>query len=146
GKILIKFISIHQKKLNMETYATTRHRVQLINHEGKEVLIADFSNAVTQEEMLEVLDEVGKRFEELDDKVYYIADITNTFNGPKVMKRVKEIGKKYLKHKCIINAVVGVSKIQTVLLEGLNSASLINMKPFRTKQDALNFFSKHRLS
>lgn len=115
-------------------------RVEWIHHNGKKVLFADYSNVKTQEELLEIQKESIRVAREISGTFLSMGDVTNSALGPDFMKEAKLQGKEF-KHKMDKSAIIGITGLKGMLLKGFNLFSGDSVKPFATKEEALDYLT-----
>lgn len=113
--------------------------VKLINHKSKEILLLDYSDCKTLEEMLTVLNDGVDLVRTLPGKGLHLIDITNAYGSRKYMEALKEAGKEVFNEKAGKVAIVGVKGVKKVLLMGYNKIAKIKLVPFETREEAMDY-------
>lgn len=115
---------------------------ELITHNGKKIVFGDYSKCNTKEKMIEKLYEVETLMQKQTGPVLYLADLTKTHGSIEFMTAAKEVAKRTFNHKVEKAALLGISGIKKVLLNGFNAVSSQKFEPFDTKEMALDFLTK----
>lgn len=115
-------------------------RVEWISHKGKKILFINYSEIKSQGEMLEVLNESLKIIREASGTILALSDMTNASVGPDFMKEAKEKGKE-LAGKAEKTAILGITGLKSMLLKGYNLFTGETMKPFSTREEALDYLA-----
>jgi len=113
-------------------------KVQWITHKGKKILFSDYSNVKSQTEMISILDEYLKQIRSSSGKVLVFSDVSDAATGPDFMKKAKEEGKSLIE-RTDKSAIMGITGLKGMLLKGYNLFSGDKMKPFSTKEEALDY-------
>lgn len=113
-------------------------KVQWITHNGKQILFTDYNGVKSQDEMIEILYESNEAIKNAPGKVLSLIDSTNATVGPDFLQAAKEQGKE-LMYKIDKTAMVGVTGLKAMLLKGYNMFTGMDMIPFATKEDALEY-------
>ncbi len=113
-------------------------RVEWITHKGKKILFIDYSNVKSQAEMISILNESLEIVRATPGKILSLTDGTDAAAGPEFMKQAKE-GGKAVAHKAEKSAILGITGLKSILLKGYNLFSGDRMKPFPTKEEALEY-------
>lgn len=111
-----------------------------IEHKGKKILFIDYHGLIKKEDMMKTLDESMELFKELDEKARTLIDITDAAGSKEWMDESKKRGKA-VSDKVHKSAIVGVTGIKKVLLMGYNAVAGGRVKPFDTKEQALDYLS-----
>jgi len=109
-------------------------------YEGKKIIFLDYTGVSHHEEemFIKELDEVKNFILSQGDNLLILVDVRNSYGSPKIINKMKEDGKiekPFIKKQ----AVVGVSGMKEILLKGINLFTDINMKPFKTIEEAKNY-------
>jgi len=110
-----------------------------INYKGKKVLYVDYRQCKTTQEMLNVLEESKKLYESCSDSFLTINDFTGTTGSSEFMQKVKQYGKSTFDGRTTKSAILGISGIKKILLNGYNSLVKRKIVPFDTKEEALEY-------
>ena len=113
-------------------------KVQWITHKGKKVLFSDYSNVKSQAEMLSILNQYLEEVRASSGKILIFADVSDAATGPDFMKQAKEQGKSLIE-RTDKSAIIGITGLKGMLLKGYNLFSGDKMKPFSTKEEALDY-------
>ena len=116
--------------------------VSFLTSNGKKVFLIDYSGLKKKEEMLANLYEAIKVFESAgDEKFLVLIDITDAAGSPEWMEESKKYGKQ-MGPKTLKSAIAGVTGIKKVLLMGYNAVVGGRVKPFNTKEAALDYLTR----
>lgn len=116
--------------------------VSVITKNNKNVLLIDYSDCSSTEEMIRNLEEAAERIKAPDvdmtlsdtRQVKFSAEFTES-----VKNKVVDVFSKHTSK----NAIVGVSGLQKVIVRGMNfhSKSTKSMVPFTTREEALDYLT-----
>ena len=116
-------------------------RIRFINHQGKKILLIDFSQCLA-EEILKLLPDVQDVItSEPRNSVLALGDFTDAEVRRDVADRIKQtlvFDRPYVKHA----AWVGTEKIPKVFLDAFKTFSQRELPPFKTRQEALDWLVK----
>ena len=112
-----------------------------LTHKGKRILFVDYTNCKTVEEMVKVLDDVRKEYEKSPGNILAINDFTGTFGSSDYLNAAKK-HQKLFDEKTLKSAVLGITGIKKILLNGYNAFVSKKQVPFDTKTDALEYLVK----
>jgi hypothetical protein len=116
--------------------------ISYINYKGKKIMYVDYTHCKNPKEMIEVLEEVKREYEKTTETFVAIADFRGNFGSSEFMKRANEIGKEILDKRTLKTAVLGVTGIKKILLNGYNAFVTHKLVPFDTKEEALEYLIK----
>ena len=113
--------------------------VDWIEHKGKRILRADYRGCHTEEEMLQVLDEQGKQLRLRPVKTLLLSDFGGTAVGSAFMNEVKRRGAESGDRLIEKNAVLGVTGLKGILLDGFVAATGLKdrIRSFDNEADAM---------
>lgn len=116
--------------------------IELIDYNGKKIFFADFSRCETTEDILKLILE-GKEvaLKEPDDSILALQDFTDKKASKEIVELVKKVSKE-TEPKLHRQAVVGVTSLQRVILNGVNRLLKKEIKAFSTKEEALEYLTK----
>lgn len=115
--------------------------VSVIHHQGKEILHVDYSGLTKKEDMMATLKEVVDFYEKSPGNILAFIDMTDAAGNSEWMKESKKYGKQ-VGDKSMKSAIIGITGIKKVLLMGYNAVVNGRLKPFNTKEEALNYLVK----
>lgn len=128
-------------------YCKKKHKtittmVSYIQHKGKKIMYVDYTHCKNPKELMDVLDEVRREYERTTETFIALADFRGTFGNSEFMKKANQLAKDHLDKRTLKTAVLGVTGIKKILLNGYNA--LINNKlvAFDTKEEALEYLVK----
>jgi hypothetical protein len=113
-----------------------------INYKGKRILYVDYTQCKTTEEMLKVLEDVKKEYENTTHMFISINDFRGTFGSSEFMKRASQLGKELFDKRTLKTTVLGITGIKKILLNGYNALVKNKLVPFDTKEEALEYLVK----
>lgn len=87
------------------------------------------------------LEEGMELFHQATGKVRALINMTDAAGNSEWMEASKR-NSKMVEHKVLKSAIIGVTGIKKVLLMGYNSVAKGRVKPFSTKEDALEYLAK----
>jgi len=113
--------------------------VTVIVHSGKSILYIDYRGLKKKEEMLANLHEAVKIYRSHPTEKYRVLiDVTDAAGSQEWMDESKKYGKEMGK-QTIKSAILGVTGVKKVLLMGYNAVVGGRLKPFSTKDAALEY-------
>ncbi len=110
--------------------------VTWMEHQGKQILLADYSG-LSGEELAETFKAAVEAVNARPGKTLVLSDFTGAVVDTKFMGLAKELGKPKGERKATRMAAVGLSGLKPILLTGYNLATGAEMKPFDTREAAL---------
>jgi len=116
-------------------------RIKKLHHKGNEIHYADYSeiNMFKDESYaLELLKHEESVMSKLGNGIQSLTDVKNSRISSKFMDEVKVVGLKH-GHKFNKEAIVGLSVTHKILLRTYNLFTGSKVKPFSTKEEALEF-------
>lgn len=115
-------------------------KVQWIEHKGNKVLFANFKDVKKEDEMIVILNLYTKMTLEVEETVLSLIDVTGSATGPDFMKEAK-LQAKESGHKICKSSIIGITGLKGMLLKAYNMFSGQEMKPFETKEEALDYLT-----
>ena len=112
--------------------------VELITYKGKPVIYADFRGITSLEQQIEHLDEMGRLIEVSISGISLLVNLTDVPVGLELMEEVKNRGKKR-REKIIKQAMVGITGLKGILLDGYGRFTGVKVKAFASETDALEW-------
>jgi len=109
-----------------------------LTHKGKRILFIDYTHCKTTAEMLKVLDDVRKEYEKSNTQFLAINDFTGTFGSNEFLNAASK-HKELFDSKTLKTAVLGITGIKKILLNGYNAFVKKKQVPFNTKEEALEY-------
>jgi hypothetical protein len=115
-------------------------RIRWIKYKEKFILYFDYSNFLTSDEIIETIQAANRYVKELGkNDILLLVDVTNSIAKEDIvldaLKNNALIVKPYVKKA----GVFGVAVSQGIILTLVNMFSSLNIKPFNTKFDALEW-------
>ncbi|HAN78576.1 MAG TPA: hypothetical protein DCQ31_12845 [Bacteroidales bacterium] len=118
------------------------NRISKIQHNGKLIIVSDWTNIRTVQEAELVCNETADYVISLGLKgILEIVDVRNSFGTAESLMVVKRVAAK-TKGISRKKAVVGVSGTRKILLNAVNAFSKENMVGFETMEEALDWITK----
>lgn len=118
--------------------------LEIIKYNGQQVLFVNYSTCHNQNEMLSLLHEAAKYYQNHpSDDIKILSDFTNAYASLEFMSQLKQYGK-HLSSKTDRAAVVGVDGLKEILLKGYNMVAKKPTLPFRNKIQALTYLTSFR--
>lgn len=124
--------------MNLIVSKTFSNRLFIENHNGQQIIIANYSGLKPMEmvEMHKIhaglVAETGFSF---------IADFRSTYVTPPFMNRARTLAPTYQHHE-LRGAFLGVDKIKSAILKGFALVYHLDFRAFDTREDALSFVIK----
>ncbi len=112
-----------------------------ITHKGKRILFIDYTQCKSTPEMLKILDDVRKEYEKPGEPFLAINDFTGTYGSSEFLNAAQK-HKELFDSKTIKTAVLGITGIKKILLNGYNAFVKKKQMPFDSKAEALEYLVK----
>ena len=112
--------------------------ISIINHQGRDIVFVDYQQCKSIEEAIETVAESEKFLLSYPGEALVLVDITGIIGSKEYMDRAKEMGKK-VDHKVAKRAILGVTGLKMVLLQGYTRLTKSNTQPFSSRDEALDF-------
>lgn len=113
--------------------------ISWITHQGKRILYVDYSDCRSTDDMLSVLKELEETANSLNERVLSLSNYEGQYGSNEFMKEAKRVGKESVAAKREKAAAIGISGLKKILLNAYNAVSKESVKPFDTKEEALNY-------
>ena len=118
----------------------TNNRRSFLKHNHKTIIFNDFSN-LEGEAFLEVIKDISEMAESVSlSHRLVLVDATNAIVDKRVMKALKNMTARS-SQKISRTAIFGISGIQLFLMKTISRFAKIEMRPFETKDDALEWLT-----
>jgi hypothetical protein len=118
-----------------------KERIQLVEHQGQQIMLIDFSNC-TPQEMLDVVDEVQERISDSPPhSMLTMADFTDAEVDKTVATRIKQalvLDRPHVKRA----AWVGTESLPKVFYDNFKSFSQREFPAFKTREEAIDWLVK----
>lgn len=122
-----------------------KNRIKIIEHKGKKIHYIDYSGLRDEKSLIaiiELVDEFNKKqIEKKETDFLILSDLSNSYVYGDALQVMKESGKK-IKPYTKKTALLGITGAKKVLLRTANAVLNLNMKPFNTKEEALDWLVK----
>jgi len=109
-----------------------------IEHKGKKILFVDYTKCKSIDEMIKLLEDVRREYEKASDKFLALNDFTGSYGSNDFLNRASKY-KDLFDSKTIKTAVLGITGIKKILLNGYNAFVKNKQIPFNTKEEALEY-------
>ena len=116
------------------------NRIRWIKHKEKQILYFDYSNLVTTDDLLTIIQKTNDFIKKQDENnLLLLVDVRNSDANEKIaidaLKNNALIVKPFVKK----SAVVGVTNMQEIILTVVNMFSSLGIKPFDTIDEAIDW-------
>ncbi len=123
-----------------ELVRNTTNRIRWIKHREKHILYFDYSNILTTDEILIIIQKTNDFIKkQRENNLLLLVDVRNSDANEKIavdaLKNNALIVKPYVKK----SAVVGVTNKQEIILTVVNMFSSLGIKPFDTIEEAIEW-------
>tara|TARA_B100001245_G_scaffold217049_1_gene185241 strand:- start:707 stop:1087 length:381 start_codon:yes stop_codon:yes gene_type:complete len=125
----------------MNDHFNPSSHISWIEHNGKKVLLIDYSQCKDKWEMIELVKASVEFYESEPDKVCTLSDFNNVTGSQEYMAEVKRLGKEVFDSKTEKGAVIGITGLKKVFLSGYNLITKQKIVPFDTKDQALTYLT-----
>jgi hypothetical protein len=112
-----------------------------ITYKGKRILFVDYTQCKNTAEMINVLEIVKNEYEKSSNPFLAINDFTGTYGSNEFLNAASK-HKELFDSKTIKTAVLGITGIKKILLNGYNAFVKKKQVPFDTKEEALEYLVK----
>ena len=117
-------------------------RIRFVEYKGKQILLEDFTNVRTDDELLQLVWAAQKIVQSQPPKsALVVVDMTNTHFGPKSTQASKTVSKGNTPH-IKASAMVGLNKLAEIVLNSIRMVSGRNIASFGTREEAYEWLSK----
>ncbi|MEM9337872.1 MAG: hypothetical protein AAGA66_04035 [Bacteroidota bacterium] len=114
--------------------------ITTIDHNGKQIVFVDYTQCKTKEATIEKLREAAEYIRKESHPVLVLSDFTGTFATKEFMSEANRLNKEILDRKTRKGAVLGITGVKKILLDGYNLLSRQSkLVPFLDKQEALDY-------
>ena len=115
--------------------------INLINHQGQQIVFVDYRSCKTKEEMIAKLKDAEDVIKKTPGKVHSLSDFTGTHGSPEFMAEIKRAGRETFDIKTDKVATIGITGIKKVLLNGYNLVVKKKVPAFDTKEKAMEYLT-----
>jgi hypothetical protein len=102
-------------------------------------MFIDYTKCKTTQEMLQLLEQVADEYRKSNEKFLAVNDFTGNFGDNKFMDRAKELGPLVFDAKTEKSAILGITGVKKILLQGYNKFVKNKQVPFNTQEEALEY-------
>lgn len=113
--------------------------VSIITHKNKQIVLIDYTDCKSKEEMIATLRDAAELFKTSTEKVLSLSDFTGTFGSKEFMEESKRLSIEVLRAKIEKAALLGITGIKKMLLQRFNAFSTNKLVPFNTKEEVLEY-------
>ena len=108
-------------------------------YKGKKIFYVDYSG-LNSDQMIKLLNETCEILEKSPEKVPLLTSFENTTGTTEFMNEVKRLGKEVITAKTTKTALLGISSLKGVLVQGYTFfTGEKNLKAFKTEQEAMEW-------
>ena len=112
--------------------------VSLIRHQGKEIVLVDYSRCKLPEETLVVLDQCEAFLLSYKNDALILIDVSGAPGSTEYMARAKQVSKK-VNHKVHKRALVGITGLKKIMFQGYSRIVNGNNRAFDNREKAIEF-------
>lgn len=116
--------------------------VRWVTHNGKKIMVSDFSGLRKNEQMLPALEETIKEYCAQTEKVRHLLNFTDSVITSEFMNRAKEATKILPMQLTEKDAYVGISGVKSVLLKAYLMFTGEKAGVFNNEAEALDYLAK----
>ena len=113
--------------------------VTFIEYKGKTIVYADYRGLKKEQQMLEVLDELGMVGRKAKDKILLLQDYRDTYLTKDFMVKVKTLGKELALTKINKHAMLGITGMKKILLRAYVGFSGDTVRIFDLEEQAKEY-------
>lgn len=117
-------------------------RICFLNYKGKRILLEDFSNLRSEDELEKLIAQAEKVVHaQLPNSLLVVVDLTGSTFGPKTSQSSKEASKSnspYVK----ASALVGMNKLMEIILNSIRTLTGRSIASFGTREEAYEWLIK----
>lgn len=114
-------------------------KIEHIVYKGKKILVINFFECQTHNEMVEIIQNLEKEYNKSIEPILTLEDYTDAHVSSEFMAEAKRLGKDLFSKKRTKGAVLGIQGIKKLLLKSYNSYTGENLIPFDSKEEALEY-------
>lgn len=111
----------------------------LINHQGQQVVFIDYTACKTKEDLIDTLIDAESFIKRMPGKSLTLSDFTGTHGSSEFMAEAKRAGRETFDHKVERAALIGITGIKMILLNGYNLVVKNKIMSFDTRDKALGY-------
>jgi hypothetical protein len=118
--------------------------IKYIQHKGKTILYIDYSNLTGEKakDAIALLDEAAKEMRTWTQKGLVLSNFRNTKANTEFMSYAKKLGKEVFAEKLRKSACIGITGVQSILLQAYNAFTEDKIAPFATEEEAKEWLIK----
>jgi hypothetical protein len=119
-------------------------RLKYIQYKGKRILCVDYSNMTGDQtkEAIALLDEEAKEMRTWTQKGLVLSDFRNSKANAEFISYGKKLGKEVFAEKVKKSAAIGITGVQSILLQAYNAFTKDKIVPFATEEEAKEWLIK----
>lgn len=112
--------------------------ISFIEHKGEKILFVDYTSCKSIDEMVKLLDDVRRLYERSTTKFKALNDFTGVSANNDFLNHANRY-KELFDAKTERTAILGVTGVKKILLNGYNIFVKNKQMPFSTKEEALEY-------
>jgi hypothetical protein len=118
--------------------------VKYVQYKGKTIFYVDFRNMTGEQtkEAIATLDEEAKEMRTWKQKGLILNDFRNAKATTEFMSYAKKLGKEVFAAKVRKSAAIGITGVQSILLQAYNAFAQDKIVPFATEEEAKEWLIK----
>jgi len=113
--------------------------VSIITYKGKKIIYGDYSPYKSTEELMSNLRQAEKLFIDNPEVSLVLTNVTGTSLGTEFMNEAKRMAQRTFNKQTEKSALLGVTGLKKVLLNGFNLVAKVKWTPFDSKEAALEY-------
>jgi hypothetical protein len=119
-------------------------RLKYILYKGKTILYVDYSNMTGEQtkEAMALLDDEAAEVRTWTQKGLFLTDFRNSKANSEFIAYGKKLGKEVFAEKVLKSACIGITGVQSILLQAYNSFTRDKIIPFATEEEAKEWLIK----
>ena len=119
-------------------------RLKYISYKGKRILYVDYSNLSGElaKEAMGLLDDEANEMRTWTQRGLVLSDFRNSKANSEFIAYGKKLGKEVFADKVLKSACIGITGVQSILLQAYNAFSKDKIVPFATEEEAKEWLIK----
>jgi hypothetical protein len=113
--------------------------ISFIEHRGKKILYADYSNCKTPQETIELLEQTRAFYLGSNEMYLCLNNFSDAPSNTEYIELAKKYAKELFDNRNIKEACFGLTPIKKILLGAYNLVVKDKIISFQTKEEALNY-------
>jgi hypothetical protein len=128
--------------MQMDTNFDPKEHIEFITNNGKTILSVDYSKCKDKWQMIELLEATVDHYRNSTSKLLTLSDFNNVKGSSEFMDTAKRLNREVLDEKTEKGAVIGVTGLKKVLLQGYNLVATQKLVPFDSKDEAIGYLTQ----